>query len=459
MTDQADSGKDEPYKARLCMRGDLERGKENIRSDAPTASKEAIKLTLAIAANEGFKVKSGDIKSAYLQGEAVSRKIYVRPPKEANVKNKLWLLLQGAYGIVDGGRLFYLKLSETLLELGLHRVHSDWAMFTYVKNDKLHGVVTTHSDDLILAGDDTFEEDITSKLKEIFTFSKFEENKFKYCGCNIAVAEDGTITLDQNDYIEKLEELDVENVDESISLSRAEIKQVKGKIGELLWVSLMTRPDISFDVNILSSEVALGTIGTMKTVNKIVRKAKSSRNILKFTRLGDFSDLSVKVYADASYGNQMDKVRSTAGRVILLENNKTGKVSLVTWKTKKIGRVCRSVKSAETRALEEAVDDGINLARVISEVYKGKVNLKEPEQISVIALTDSKSLWESLHNTRQCEEKLLRNSIASMKELIALKMLDDVLWVPTDMQLADCMTKHAKKSDWLLEVASNNVLQ
>ena len=75
VTEQKDSGKDEPYKARLCMRGDLEHGKENIRSDAPTASKEAIKLTLAIAANEGFKVKSGDIKSAYLQGEAIERKI------------------------------------------------------------------------------------------------------------------------------------------------------------------------------------------------------------------------------------------------------------------------------------------------------------------------------------------------------------------------------------------------
>ena len=134
-------------------------------------------------------------------------------------------------------------------------------------------------------------------------------------------------------------------------------------------------------------------------------------------------------------------------------------MSLASWKTKKIGRVCRSVKSAETRALEEAADDGINLARVISEVYKGKVNLKEPEQIPVIALTDSKSLWESLHNNRQCEEKLLRNSIASMKELIALKMMEDVLWVPTDMQLADCMTKHAKKSDWLLKVASNNTLE
>ena len=348
VSEQADSGKGEPYKARLCMRGDLEHGKENIRSDAPTASKEAIKLTLAIAANEGFTVKSGDIKSAYLQGEAIDRNIFVKPPKEANVKNKLWLLLQGAYGIVDGGRLFYLKLSEKLLSLGLHRIHSDGAMFTYVINGKLHGLVTTHSDDLILAGDETFDENITSKLKDMFTFSKFEENKFKYCGCNITVVEDGTITLDQNDYIDKIEELVVENLDESTELSKAEIKLVRGKIGELLWVSLMTRPDISFDVNILSSEVATGTMATVKAVNKIVRKAKNSRNILKFARLGDISDLSVKVYADASYGNQNDKIRSTAGRVILIENSKTGKVSLASWKTKKIGRVCRSVKSAET---------------------------------------------------------------------------------------------------------------
>ena len=312
---------------------------------------------------------------------------------------------------------------------------------------------------MILAGDEIFEENITEKLKDMFTFSKFEQNKFKYCGCNIAVAEDGTITLDQNDYIEKIEELVVEDIDESIELSKEEIKLVRGKIGELLWISLMTRPDISFDVNILSSEVARGTIATVKAVNKIVKKAKSSKNILKFTRLGDISDLSVKVYADASYGNQNDKVRSTAGRVILIENENTGRVNLASWKTKKIGRVCRSVKSAETRALEEAVDDGVNIARLISEVYSGRVDLKKPDQIPVHAFTDSKSLWESLHNTRQCEEKLLRNSIASMKELMDLKMMKDVLWVPTSLQLADCMTKRAKNSDWLLQVASTNTLE
>ena len=79
-------------------------------------------------------------------------------------------------------------------------------------------------------------------------------------------------------------------------------------------------------------------------------------------------------------------------------------------------------------------------------------------QIPVEAFTDSKSLWESLHNTRQCEEKLLRNSIAGMKELIELKIVKDVHWVPTAEQLADCMTKYGKKADWLLKVASRNKL-
>ena len=327
VTDQSESGKNEPYKARLCMRGDLEKGKESIRSDSPTASKEAIKLALIIAANEGFKVQSGDIKSAYLQGNILNRKVFVRPPKEANSNGKLWLLLQAAYGIVDGGRLFYLKLSETLCELGMHRVHSDGALFTYVKDGKFHGLVTTHSDDLILAGDNIFEKDISSKLQKIFKFSKVENDSFKYCGCNVTVKKDGTIELDQNDYIDRLEELRFDdNARDAEELSKQEIKSVRGKIGELLWISLMTRPDLSFDVNMLSSEVAKGTVATLKAVNKIVKRAKSSKNVMRFSKLGKLSDLSIKVYADASYGNQNDKVRSTAGRVILLENKKTGAV-------------------------------------------------------------------------------------------------------------------------------------
>ena len=63
-------------------------------------------------------------------------------------------------------------------------------------------------------------------------------------------------------------------------LSEKEKKEVRGKVGELLWISLMTRPDLSFDLNVASSELGNSTVLTAKNVNKLVTKAKTVRNTL-----------------------------------------------------------------------------------------------------------------------------------------------------------------------------------
>ena len=55
VTEQKKDGKNQPYKARLCIRGDKEKGKEFIRADSPTASKETLKLALIVAAMKGLK--------------------------------------------------------------------------------------------------------------------------------------------------------------------------------------------------------------------------------------------------------------------------------------------------------------------------------------------------------------------------------------------------------------------
>ena len=181
---------------------------------------------------------------------------------------------------------------------------------------------------------------------------------------------------------------------------------------------------------------------------------------MTFSRLGDFEKTRILSYTDASYNNMDEKIKSTEGRVILAENVESRKVCILSWKTKKIPRVCRSVKNAETRSLDDGLDDAIHLARVVKEIYSGKIDLKNPKQIPVVARTDSKSLWESLHNTRQCEEKLLRSTIAGIKELMMHGNVQSIDWVPTDQQLADCMTKTGTyaKAKWLLAVANRNRL-
>ena len=47
-----------------------------------------------------WKYHSIDIKSAYLQGNTIQRKIFLKPPKEYD-EGKLWRLKKTVYGLCD----------------------------------------------------------------------------------------------------------------------------------------------------------------------------------------------------------------------------------------------------------------------------------------------------------------------------------------------------------------------
>ena len=59
-----------------------------------------------------------------------------------------------------------------------------------------------------------------------------------------------------------------------------------------------------------------------------------------------------------------------------------------------------------------------------------------------------------MHNSRQCDEKLLQNSIALMKEMIEKKEVKKVNWVKTGDMLADVLTKKGGNSSWIKDVVS-----
>ena len=337
------------------MRGDREQDRDLIRADSPTAHKDSLKLALAIAANEGFEIISGDIKSAFLQGKSLDRKVYVIPPVEANEEGMLWLLEKGAYGLMDGSRLFYLELKSKLEMLGMKAISGDPALFTKHKKGKLVGIVCIHVDDLLMTGNDVFKLDVADKLFRHFQFSKVETEKFKYLGCEIEKIANGDITLNQNEFIQNIKELSVPDKKNSIKVNETERKLIRKVVGEILWVSLMTRPDLAFEVNRLSSNIVIATIKDLKDAKLLVEKAKMEPITLNFTKLGPKESLKIKLFCDASFNNQCDKLRSTEGRVILLENEESSKSNAFSWKTKKISRICRSVKAAETRSLESGL--------------------------------------------------------------------------------------------------------
>ena len=93
----------------------------------------------------------------------------MRPPREAKTHTgKVWLLTKSVYGLLDATRGFYLNFSESLQSLGMETCKMDPAMFLLFgdnstdKSEKrnLTGMITTHVDDSLSAGNEQFKEQV-----------------------------------------------------------------------------------------------------------------------------------------------------------------------------------------------------------------------------------------------------------------------------------------------------------
>ena len=71
------------HKARLVARG-FEEFNSDIPKDSPTCGTDSLRLILAALVQKDWKMHTIDIKTAFLQGVEISRKIFIRPPEEAN---------------------------------------------------------------------------------------------------------------------------------------------------------------------------------------------------------------------------------------------------------------------------------------------------------------------------------------------------------------------------------------
>ena len=61
----------------------------------------------------------------------------------------------------------------------------------------MQGLIISNVDDLLMIGNELFNNEVVEKLKGVFKYSKIENKSFIYCGCRITIGEDGCIDLDQ----------------------------------------------------------------------------------------------------------------------------------------------------------------------------------------------------------------------------------------------------------------------
>ena len=63
------------------------------------------------------------------------------------------------------------------------------------------------------------------------------------------------------------------------------------------------------------------------------------------------------------------------------------------------------------------------------------------DTIKIFCKTDNSSLYDSVHSSIQILDKRLRIEMAILREMIERKEIAETYWIPTDVQIADFLTK------------------
>ena len=253
-----EEGKITKFKARLVARGFTQlRDVDYTHSSSPCPSSASIKLVLAVANEKGIPLRHLDVAQAYIRA-SLDEEVNMRLPEGCGEQSKRTVKLERAiYGLKQSGRKWGYLCADTLIADGFEQCKADPCIFQKVLDGVVVMIVGVYVNDLLIGGS---EGDCESLLASLY--KKFPTNNLGECtwydGCGIERdVELGTIKLSQKAHVESLmKRFDVQSISNIPASPGADLgpKQddgpggdwpVREAVGSLMWLSTMTRPDIT----------------------------------------------------------------------------------------------------------------------------------------------------------------------------------------------------------------------
>ncbi|CAN1785707.1 Retrovirus-related Pol polyprotein from transposon TNT 1-94 [Linum perenne] len=434
-------GSVERYKARLVAKGYTQQeGVDYQDTFAPVVKMSTIRTFLALAAARDWYLQQLDINNAFLHGD-LHEEVYMQVPQGLEIvadnKKLACKLIKSLYGLKQASRQWYEKLSEKLKEEGYTHSKVEHSLFTKMCGHSFTGILV-YVDDLIIGGNDLSEiERLKEQLHSEFKIKDLGNLKY-FLGFEVARNVSG-IHLSQRKYtLEILEEAGLLDskpattpMDYKTHLSATgdedfpDPEIYRRLVGKLIYLT-NTRPDISFAVQQVSQYMAKPTNAHYKAVTRILRylKGAPSSGIM----LSASSTLQLQAYSDSDWAACPDSRRSITGYCVFLGN------SPISWKSKKQTTISRSSCEAEYRAL---ANTGCELQWLLYLLADLKVEHYQPANI----FCDNQSALHIAENPTFHERtKHIELDCHLIREKVQSKIMK-LLYVPTDQQLADVLTK------------------
>ena len=462
-------------KARLCVLGFQDPRLETVETSSPTMTQDAEHLVLQWVVNNGHKLESGDLKTAFLSGDSdPDLPLYIQPP--ADLANWLKLgpdeqikLRKAVYGLVDAPRRWHQRLARELRNAGFVPLRTDecvWILASDAKDkttansewaprQHVHGVLGVHVDDLIGGGDQKWQKAI-AQLRQALEFGSWETRKFTFRGRNLEQSMDcSVIEIRMQDYALGLKPITVPKESRNnpdLAVGPKLHTEFRGLLGGLQWLCGQGSPGLAYDVNLLQSRSSSPNTHDLLRANKVLRTAWSMKDVtLRIVKLP--RSFVWVTLTDAAHANRPD-LSSTSGHLVFgahpnIMNGQTVQISLLGWSSRKIRRKVRSSLGAEASAMSTGLEHTDLLRVMYGEMCGDIKSLSDHEDFlkstPALVLSDCKSLADALNNTGCAASKTSEDKRLAIELSMIKQRLEDqetsFQWVDAAYMLSDVLTK------------------
>lgn len=434
------SGSEVQYRARLVAKGFTQKhGIDYDETFSPVVRHSTLRLLFALSVKLGLDITQLDVKTAYLNGY-LKEDIYMCIPEGfmRQKDGKVLKLRKAVYGLKQSALAWYERVRDVLCKNNFKNCIQEPCLFTKMSKD-VKMVIALYVDDFLIFSNNVNE---TNKLKCILD-SEFKIKDLgrvqKYLGMNIQVKKNCnsyTITVDQQQYIEELlQKFEMTNcktadtpIESKLNVTKAEnctpgISYQK-LIGCLMYLAVMTRPDIAYSVSYLSqfnTNYSEEHWNYAKRVLKYLKKTKMY--CLKFCNQGE----NLQGFVDADWASDSLDRKSYTGFCFVMSG------SAISWQSRKQRVTALSSTEAEYVALAEACREAIYLRELLYELTGSlvKINLKCDNQSALKMATNHQCHNRSKHI--DVKHHFVRETVKSEKV--------EISYLPTNEMPADLLTK------------------
>lgn len=448
---------DRIFKARLCIKGYTQQFEiDYFFTFAPVAAYNSVRMFVSICASIDYELDNIDVKTAFLHApleEEIYIKIPYGYPVEKGQENMVLRLLKALYGLKQAPYSWNKEIDEFLKSLGFKQLESDRCIYVGTWNNATVYLLVYVDDILIGTSDRTIMANVKSKINEKFpckdhgpitfflnmhfirnwknhTISIHQESKIAKVINDTRYSEKDRLTITKACKIPASSELILSKdmcPTDPIEIERMSKLPYKSILGQLLYISITARPDISTAVSACGRYAQNPGEKHWEAILQIVRYLQGTRKLR--LRLGGAKNIELCACSDADWAADLDQRNSRTGYTISLGN------SLIVWNSKLQQSIANSSTEAEYIALAECSRTLIWCRTLLSEMgfSQTEPSVIDQDNKSTIKIATSYKQHPGIKHI-DIKHHFIRDRIMNVKDITLRKK-------PSQEMQADLLTK------------------